>query len=399
MTNARPEASGGLQLPAPGPEAMAHSRRLCGLVREEIVRDGGAITFERYMELALHAPGLGYYSSGSTKLGRSGDFVTAPEISPLFSRCVARQCAQILAQTGGVILELGAGTGAMAVDLLTELDSLGGRPERYLILETSADLRERQEQQLRQRAAWLLDCVCWLDALPVAPLRGVILANEVIDALPVHRIELRGDEVMELCVQTQGDGFEWLPVAAAGTLSAQVGALLRTLPEFLPAGYITELNTRLGPWVAAMAGILKQGALLCLDYGYPRHEYYHPQRTSGTLRCYYRHRVHDDPFFCPGLQDITACVDFSALAEAGIAVDLELYGFTNQAQFLLGCGLDTLLAAHAGTGDRARLETARQVRLLTLPGEMGERIKALCLGRGLAGPLAGFSPVDQRHRL
>ncbi len=399
MTDSRADAPGAGGLPVPGPEALAHSRRLCGLLRSEIDQAGGAITFERYMELVLHAPGLGYYSAGSAKFGPEGDFVTAPEISPLFSRCLARQCAQILAQSGGVILELGAGTGVMAADLLTELDALRAPLEQYLILETSAELRQRQESLLEQRAAGYLERVRWLNALPEAPLRGVILANEVIDALPVHRIEIRGGEAMESCVRVQGDGFGWVAAPAGDDLRARAGTLLRSLPEPLPAGYVTELNTRLEPWVAAMAGVLKQGALLCLDYGYPRHEYYHPQRTSGTLRCYYRHRVHEDPFLYPGLQDVTACVDFSALAEAGAAADLELCGFTNQAQFLLGCGLETLLAKYAGADDRTRLETARQVRLLTLPGEMGERIKALCLGRGLTGPLAGFSPVDQRHRL
>lgn len=399
MTNVGPDAPGAAVLPAPGAEAAAHSRRLCGLLQSEMVHAGGAITFERYMDLVLHAPGLGYYSAGSTKFGPSGDFVTAPEISPLFSRCLARQCAQILAQTGGIILELGAGTGVMAADLLTELDALRALPEQYLILETSAELRQRQGKLLGQRVERLLDRVRWLDALPEQPLRGVILANEVIDALPVHRIEIRGSEAKELCVQVQGDGFGWASAPAGASLMARVGTLLRTLPEALPEGYVTEMNTRLGPWVAALGEILEQGALLCLDYGYPRHEYYHPQRMSGTLRCYYRHRVHEDPFLYPGLQDVTACVDFSALAEAGVAAGLEFCGFTNQAQFLLGCGLEALLAGYVDADDHSRLATARQVRLLTLPGEMGERIKALCLGRGLTGALAGFSPVDQRHRL
>lgn len=394
---ARPEATGIPALPPPDPEALAHSRKLCEFLQDEIRRAGGRISFRRYMEAVLHEPGLGYYSAGTTKLGAGGDYVTAPEISPVFSMCLARQCAQILQRTGGVILELGAGSGIMAADMLAELDRLGSLPAQYLVLETSADLRERQRQLLAQSVPGHADRIRWLDALPAEPLRGVIVANEVVDALPVHRIAIDDDGILELGVRDTEQGFDWAPAPVDSGLKERLSAVLEGLPEALPPGYVTELNPDLEVWVAGLADILESGALLCLDYGYPRSEYYHPRRIAGTLRCFYRHRVHGDPFLYPGLQDITASVDFSSLATAGARAGLELCGYTTQARFLMGCGIESLL--DAGTNARERLELSRQVGQLMLPGEMGEHIKVICLGRELAGPLDGFAPVDHRHRL
>lgn len=385
------------ELPMPGAEALEHSRRLKDRVRTEIESTGGSISFRRYMEMILYEPGLGYYSAGARKFGKQGDYVTAPEWSSLFSLCMARQCAEILqAMGGGVILELGAGSGVMACDLVRELSTIGALPDEYWILETSADLRERQQQLLRSRLPDYEERVCWLDELPDSRIQGVILANEVLDAHPVHRIELSRGKIHELHVAWSAGGFNWKRTPPSPELGAAAARLLSRVADDLPDGYRTEINTGLQSWLASLADLLEAGVILLLDYGYPRHEYYHPQRHDGTLQCHYRHRVHSDPFFHPGLQDISTAVDFTAVSEAGFSAGLDLYGFTTQAHFLMGCGLTGMLSAPV---DRDRIELARQATILTLPGEMGEQIKAMALGRKAAGPLLGFSVADHRHRL
>jgi len=389
-----------LDLPAPGDAARAHSARLQDHILGEMRRSGGHISFARFMQLALHAPGLGYYNAGAHKLGEAGDFVTAPEISSLFPRCLARQCAGVMADMAqALILELGAGSGRMALELLRELERLGCLPAGYLILETRADLRQRQPQLLREGAPALAARVDWLDSLPAEPLEGLVLANEVLDAMPVERFCLLRDGVQALHVAPGADGFVWHPVPAAKELESRVEDILRQSRAGLPEGYTSELNMALPAWIGALSHCLARGMILLTDYGYPRHEYYHPDRGQGTLLCHYRHRAHPDPLVHVGLQDITASVDYSAVAEAAVEADLQVAGFTSQAFFLFGCGLEKLVQEAQDGTDRQRLETAGQVKLLTLPGEMGERFKAMALTRGISTALAGFSIVDQRYRL
>jgi len=395
-----PSSSPHDRLPAPDPAAAAHSARLLEQIRAEITAAGGAISFARFMDLALYAPGLGYYRAGARKFGPDGDFVTAPELSPLFSRCLARQCRQILeALGGGMLLELGAGTGVMAADLLRELRALDALPERYAILELSGELRQRQHQTLAERTPELLDRVVWLDALPDPGLRGVVLGNEVLDALPVERFRVTEAGPRRLAVSWSETGLDWVEGDEDPEVTVAVAGIEQALGWPLPLGYVSEYVPHLEAWLRAIAGTLAAGALLFVDYGYPRRDYYHPERAAGTLLCHYRHRVHDDPLILPGLQDITASVDFTAVADAALAAGLEVAGYTAQNYFLFGCGLMELLA-EADPADTLRyLEQTRQVKLLTLPGEMGERFQAIALTRDLDLPLRGFTMRDERGRL
>jgi SAM-dependent MidA family methyltransferase len=350
------------------------------------------------MRLALYAPGLGYYSAGATKLGSGGDFVTAPEISSLFSRCLARQCADVLQDTRGDVLELGAGSGRMAADVLTELAALDCLPERYFILEVSADLAERQRTRLAELPRELSSRVQWLDRWPERVMRGVVLANEVLDAMPVERFVLRtrpgGLDVRALGVGLSRDGFEWRETSPSPELMHAVADIVEALPAPLPDGYVSEVCLAFQPWIASLAAQLEQGVALLIDYGLPRAHLYHPERSAGTLRCHFRHRAHDDPFINVGLQDITAWVDFTRVAEAADSAGLEVLGFASQAAFLIGAGMESLLTAGmqlAGEDIVARSRLAGEARRLMLPGEMGEIFKVIALGRGYGSPLAGFS--------
>ena len=341
--------------PPLSPEEEAHSRAVTALIRERVRAAGGWIRFEEFMELALYAPGLGYYSAGSVKLGPDGDFVTAPEVSDLFSRCVARQCAHVLGGEGE-ILELGAGTGRMAAVILESLAAAGKLPERYAILEVSADLAHRQRERLGRLPQHLRERVVWLDRLPERPIEGVILANEVLDALPCRRFTLRDGAVRELgvvedeategateAVTVQGGvsrGHVGTPGGAAALvergnapgedLARACADLIGDLPAALPAVYTSEICLRVAPWIAGVADCLERGLMLLFDYGLPRAHYYHPQRTAGTLRCHFKQRVHDDPYINIGVQDITAWVDFTRVAEAAIASGLDVGGFSTQ---------------------------------------------------------------------
>ncbi len=406
MTTIPPDRHTGL--PEPDAVASAHSARVLDQIRADITATGGGISFARYMDLALYAPGLGYYRAGTRKFGPDGDFVTAPELSPLFSRCLARQCRQILEQIGGgAIIELGAGTGIMAADILRELQILAALPERYAILETSGELRQRQRQTLAKRTPDLLERVVWLDTLPEPGLQGIVLGNEVLDALPVERFRITANGPRRLrVIWNDADpatptrtGLAWDEGGEDPELTAAVALIETGLGRHLPVGYVSEYVPHLADWVRAIAEPLAAGALLFVDYGYSHREYYHPERTDGTLLCHYRHRVHADPLILPGLQDITASVDFTAVADAARAAGLELAGYTSQNYFLFGCGLMDLLA-EVDTADTVRyLEQVRQVKLLTLPGEMGDRFKAIALTRHVEIPLCGFSFRDERGRL
>jgi len=388
------------ELPVPDEDSLRHSQRLAGLIRDEIERQGNRITFARYMELALYSPGLGYYSAGLNKFGAAGDFVTAPEISPLFARCVARQCRQVLQALGdGDILEFGAGSGAMAADLLAELEVLNSLPQHYFILEISAELRERQRATLIQRIPHLSGRVIWLDEFPKQKLRGFVFANEVLDAMPVHRFQLDAEGISELYVVCKDDKFAWQagPVSDPA-LAERIAEICAASPDLEP-GYISEINLAAPAWVQTVAAAIESGMLLLIDYGYPRHELYHPERACGTLLCHYRHHAHDDPFLYPGLQDITAHVDFTALAEAGHKAGLDVSGYTTQANFLIACGLTELASQAHPAETRPRMQLADEIKRLTLPGEMGEVFKVLALTRGITYPLLGFRLRDFRSRL
>ena len=387
------------ELPTPSAPELELSARLTRLIQQEIKAAGGSIPFSRYMELCLYAPGMGYYSAGQRKFGAGGDFVTAPEISPVFGQCVARSCGAVLQSPGGGdMLEFGAGSGQLAVDLLGELEAMQCLPANYFILERSAELRERQQQTVRKQLPHLFELLKWIDTLPAAGFRGVMLANEVLDAMSVERFQWNGSAADLFHVGRQGDGFDWcLQPARSDAATTAVNACLEGCN--LDAGYISEVNTALSPWLQSIADRLEQGLILLIDYGYPQHEYFHPQHSSGTLMCHYRHYAHDDPLRWPGLQDITAHVNFTAVAEAAVAADLEVAGYTTQAYFLLDCGLEEFLqqAGPAATVDY--LKAAQQAKTLILPGEMGERFKCIGLTRGIDIDVPGFRLQDQRARL
>lgn len=366
-------------LPTPSAEALAHSAQLAGRIRTAITDRGGRLPFSDFMRMALYEPGLGYYVAGLRKIGRDGDFITAPEISPLFSQCLANQCAQVLTELGGGdILELGAGSGVMAADMLARLEAIGCLPGHYCILDLSPELRDRQRQTLQAKVPHLLGRVVWLDALPAKPLHGVIVGNEVLDAMPVEVFTWVNGERVIRQVQTQGDGFAWVEVEG---------------------DYTSEFNPNLPGWMCSMAASLEAGVLLLVDYGYEHADYYHPDRRQGTLICHYQHRVHDNPLLYPGLQDITASVDFTAVAEAAVDAGLALAGYTAQATFLASSGLETLFMDTLNTNPAGQYKLAQQVRTLSLPSEMGERFKVIAFTKGFTPDLLGFRLADQRHRL
>jgi SAM-dependent MidA family methyltransferase len=395
MDSTTPHHSEG-DLPPPSADALQHSQRLQAMIIDEIEDNGGHIGFDRFMELALYAPGLGYYSAGSHKFGEAGDFITAPELSTLFSRCLANQCAEVLQKTGGDILEFGAGSGVMAADILAELERLNCLPEHYYILELSADLRQRQQQTIKDKVPQLLDCVSWLDALPEVGFCGVIVANEVLDAMPVHRFRIHDGEPHELHVVWDGKVFELQEGPADAALYARIKQLQETFRW--DEGYTSEINLRAEEWVRSLGDFLKQGVALLIDYGFPRHEFYHPQRNEGTLMCHYRHRAHDNALQWVGLQDITAHVDFTAIGEVALDAGLAVRGYTNQAAFLIANGLTELLEQAEGNM-RQHLTLSAQVKRLTMPSEMGELFKVMALGRGWEGGLRGFSLRDDRVNL
>lgn len=361
-------------LPEPSSYELAHSQKLEAKILEEIDAQG-AITFARYMELALYAPGLGYYSAGARKFGATGDFITAPEISPLFARCIARQCQQVLQHLGGGdILEFGAGSGILAADLLLELEKLNCLPKHYYILEISADLRERQQQLLKEKIPKFFAKIIWLDHLPEEKLQGVIIANEVLDAMPVHKFKMESG-IKEYYVSAEGNNLIWHLGEPSNTILAEQIAALG-----LSEGYDSEINLIISNWIAGVSAILHQGLILLSDYGFLREEFYHPQRSMGTLMCHYRHHAHDNPLLYPGLQDITAHVDFTAVGEAAEKAGLVVAGYTNQANFLLNCGIAEMAVAQDAA---EQYKLSNQVKKLLLPSEMGELFKVMSLTRGI----------------
>lgn len=387
-------------MPEPDADARAHSERLTAHIREEIERVGGAIPFRRYMELALYAPGLGYYA-GAAGGGLAGaDFVTAPQISPLFAQCLARQCGEVLAELGGGdILEPGAGTGALAAELLAALETAGRLPECYRIVELSAELQQRQYATLAERVPHLLERCVWHHEWP-EPFDGVVVANEVLDAFPVEcfRVTESGVEQRRTRAANEGLVDDWGP--APDELARAVAHIEADLGRRLPTGYASECSPQLGGWFAGLAESLRRGAVLLIDYGYVRGEYYLPERATGTLVCTRAHRAHDDPYDWPGLTDITSFVDFTAVTEAATAAGFELEGFTPQTHFLFDNDLETIAnEARADADERTEMKIAQQIKTLTLPGEMGERFNVIGFSRGLTNLLSGFASNDLSHRL
>lgn len=376
-----------------GVDALRHSEKVLQAIQAAIEAGGGWLSFADYMNLALYAPALGYYAAGAEKLGASGDFVTAPEISGYFGRAVARQAGQVLAEAGGNILELGAGTGRLALDILDGLHRSDQMPDRYFILEPSADLRARQKERLAREAPQWLSRVVWLDRLP-DHFDGFILANEVLDALPVHLIVWHADGQMERGVTMHDGRLGWsdrpLP-------DGPLHQIVSTLPS-QEEGYLSEINLAGPALVRTLSQCLGHGVMLFLDYGFPRAEYYHAQRRAGTLMCHYRHFAHDDPLYLPGLQDITAHVDFTAAADAALESGMSLLGYANQASFLISCGLlDDLARLDASSPEYPRAMSS--IQKLLHPTEMGELFKAIAFGKAFGGALLGFARGDARHRL
>ena len=378
-------------LPSPSPEATAHSRALAEHIAHAIVTEGDWIPFSRFMELALYAPGLGYYSAGSQKFGPQGDFITAPEISPLFAQCLAMQSRQVLEMVGGEILELGPGSGVLAAELFAELKTQKAAPSRYLLLEVSPDLRERQRELLTARFPDDISRFEWIDRLP-EKIRGVVIANEVLDVVPFALVNRGGEGILERGVGLSESGFAW------EDQPMPEGELKRRAAAVIPPGdydYLTEVGLAAEGLVRTLAGSLEAGLMMFIDYGFAAREFYHPQRSMGTLRCHYRHRFHGDPFFLPGLQDITAHVDFTAMARAGEQAGAEVAGYTTQAYFLISCGLAVMVSEGDPSKTLSRLKATSAVHRLISPSEMGELFKVLGLSKGIDSPLLGFQSA--RH--
>jgi SAM-dependent MidA family methyltransferase len=382
-----------MSLPSPSAPALAHSRTLAQHIAEHIRHHAGWIPFAGYMQQALYAPGLGYYSAGAAKLGAAGDFTTAPELSPLFGYSLAQQVAQVLQASGGDVLEIGAGSGRLACDLLTELAVLGCLPTHYYILEVSADLRARQYATLSGAVPDWLDRVIWLDTLPDS-FSGCMLGNEVLDAMPVHLVNWRDDGLFERGVAWENSTFVWQDRPLTAGLLYDTASSLPIAPD-----YLSEINLAAAGFINSLAQHLSCGALLFIDYGFGAREYYHPQRNDGTLMCHYRHHAHADPFYLPGLQDITAHVDFSAIAIAGIDAGLTLAGYTSQAQFLINCGITELLARTPADDLTRYLPQVTAVQKLMSPAEMGELFKVIAFTKGIDQPLLGFVQGNQSRRL
>jgi SAM-dependent MidA family methyltransferase len=388
-----------LSLPQPDAVSTAQSERCAGYIRARIHDAGGTISFAEFMHYALYTPGLGYYSAGSRKFGADGDFVTAPEISPLFGRVVAKQCAPVLQEVETAsVLEFGAGSGSLALEMLRTLQERDALPAEYRILEVSADLRERQQRLLRDALPGYAERIVWLDRIPDSH-RGVVIANEVLDALPVERFLRRENGVHQLRVANEGGEFVFVDEPGPELLVRAVESIERDIGGALPENYVSEVSLAVPAWLGDVAGMLEQGLMLLFDYGVSRREYYAAARSEGWLRCHFRHRAHSDPLILPGIQDLTAWVDFTAVAEAAADNGLQVLGYLSQSQVLLAGGIEAELQDFAEMPIESQLKTAAQVKMLTLPGEMGENVKCICLARGnISGPTA-FVSADRTHTL
>ena len=395
----QPDHRGLHELPEPDADSARHVKLVTAHISALIEAAGGDISFAEFMQQALYAPGLGYYSAGATKFGAAGDFVTAPEISVLFGQVLGTQCAAVLRQVrGGNILELGAGSGALAVTILNRLAALEALPDHYFILEVSADLKERQETRLREEVPGIADRVAWLSGLPT-DFCGAIIANEVADALPVERFLKKDGSTLQSRVANGKDGFSWRHIAAPDKLRNAIEYIEQQIDQPLADNYESEISLGLAEWIGDLRRCMQAGFVFIFDYGVSRREYYAADRQRGWLRCHFRHRAHDNPLVLPGIQDLTAWVDFTSVAEAGCNAGLDVAGYVSQAHFLMAGGLEQELAGMAELPARQQLKLSREVKLLTLPTEMGENFKCMGLGLGDVTAPPAFSLSDRRHAL
>ncbi len=392
-------------LPEPGVAEKNHSLLLTQSIKDACSQAGGWIGFSEFMNIALYQPGLGYYTSGSQKFGAKGDFITAPEVSPLFGQCLAKQIAEVLgnfqknSNEKAVVLEFGAGSGVLAVDILLELERLGSLPDQYLILELSSELIHRQQQILKEKVSHLFERIQWLDRLPEDVNNAVIIANEVLDAMPVECFRVHHNVVESLMVGMENDELIARYVSADSKVVDKLSSIKQRSDIEFPEGYCSEYNPSISGWLSALDGKIDKLVVLLIDYGYNEKEYYHADRSSGTLMCYYQHRAHDDFLWWPGLQDITAFVNFTDVAYCAVDLNLEVCGYTTQAAFLLANGLSELHAMQVTDDARQQIKLSQQIKTLTLPSEMGERFKVMALTKNYEEPLQGFSMLDLRNRL
>jgi SAM-dependent MidA family methyltransferase len=387
------------KLPEPGAEEKQRSEAVCKVIEQASEKQGDAISFADYMQIALYQPGLGYYTGGLQKFGAAGDFITAPEVSPLFSQCIARQVIELCGSMPQFsLLEFGAGSGVMAADILLELERQSALPETYLMLELSTELRQRQRDTISARAPELVARVQWIETLPEGFV-GVVLVNEVLDAMPVECFRRKARGVEQMIVGYEHGGMYRDYRAADAAVCAAVDTIEQRREAALPAGYCSEVNLNIRPWIEALFASMKTGAVLLIDYGIGVKEYYHDERNLGTLMCHYQQRAHPDPFWYPGIQDITAYVDFSEVAHAAVDAGFQLLGYTTQATFLMGGGLADLHQEQVSDDARQQLLLAQQIKTLTLPSEMGERFKVMGLAKNLEISLSGFMFHDLRSRL
>ena len=386
-------------LPDLDPVSKAQSERCAAYIRERISDAGGSISFAEFMHYALYAPALGYYVGGAAKFGEAGDFVTAPEVSPVFGRVIARQCAPVLGHIRSAsILEFGAGSGRLGVDLMAALADLDSLPARYSIVEVSPDLRERQQALIERELPAYASRFEWLDRMPGSH-TGAIVANELLDALPVERFICREQGVRQLRVADEAGEFVFVEEAAPEVLVAAVGAIEEELGAEFPPNYISEVSLSAPAWISDMADTLEHGVALLFDYGVSRREYYAPDRQEGWLRCHFRHRAHSDPLILVGVQDLTAWVDFSSVAAAASNRGLAVQGYASQAQFLLAGGLHEEMQQFANLSPGSQLDLSNRIKILTLPGEMGENVKCIGLSRGDVPQIDAFSAADRTHAL
>ena len=384
------------RLPAPMGDALLHTEACAAMLRKEIAKANGWLSFARFMALALYSSGLGYYAAGARKFGADGDFVTAPEISSLFGQCLAQSIAEVLHETGGDVLELGPGSGKLAIDILRALDERGRLPEKYYLLEVSADLRERQQLTVATLPPHLAQRAVWLNELP-QDFIGAVIANEVLDVIPVHLVTFSSGGSFERGVALKDGAFTWQDIPALPTqLQTPVAKIQEEyLNHAPPDGYLTEVAPAVAGLVKSLAQSIKRGALIFIDYGFRGAEFYHPSRITGTLMCHYRHYAHTDPFLFPGLQDITAHVDFTAVADAAVNANLALLGYTTQANFLLASGLTGCLGREYPVAAANYLSLTNQAQRLVSPAEMGEFFKVIGFGKGLVSPITAFHMARQ----
>ena len=387
-------------LPEPDADAKNLSQTLCQQIEQQCDQSKGWIPFSEFMQMALYAPGQGYYSGDLRKFGAEGDFITAPEVSPMFAQCLARQIKDVLVTMDEPrVLEFGAGSGVMAADMLLELERLNALPEQYFILELSASLKQRQQETIKDKASHLLESVVWLDALSKEKFSGVVVANEVLDAMPVECFRINDDAVESLQVHCENNELTSKYKAADENIESAVRSIEEKIENKLPDGYSSEFNPAIAGWLKSIAAMLEQGMVLLIDYGYAAAEYYHEERQMGTMMCHYQHRAHADPLWYPGLQDITAFVDFTDVAYSAVDAGFDVSGYTSQAMFLMGAGLDELHQRQITDDVKNQVILSQQIKTLTMPSEMGERFKVMALTKNYDEPLRGFVMQDLRGRL